>query len=85
MFKLSMCPHLVFGSHGWFAIHHWGIWEGNMASATKAGFGDTHLSFNSSSTSSLQGTLGKMLSKAGSGPSSSVKEDDARYMEDGRR
>ena len=56
-----------------------------MASATKVGFGDTHLSFNSSCTSSLQGTLGKMLSKAGSGPSSSVKEDDARYMGDGRR
>ena len=47
-----------------------------MASATKAGFGDTPLSFNPCCSTSLQGTLGRMLSEAGSGPSSSVKEED---------
>ena len=47
-----------------------------MASATKAGFGDTPLSFNPGCATSLQGTLGRMLSEAGSGPSSSVKEED---------
>lgn len=49
---------------------------GGHVQCNQCRLGDTHLGFNPSCASSLQATWGKMLSIAGLGSSSSVKEGD---------
>lgn len=74
MLKLSACPHLEFGSHSWLAVRHWGLWEGTWPVQHRL-WGHT-LEVQSRLCHLLAADIGQDASEAGSGPSSSVKDDD---------